>query len=140
MVGVFYYYLIAGGMPSAVGAFIAKRDLYEVDKEQKAIVSHYRADFIQYEADDKRLRIISVYDAIPSQLNKANPKFIFTHLNKELKFDRYENSFLWLRDAGVTIPAYIASDCRAPLANSKEKNSFKLFLSDVGLLTSLWSF
>jgi predicted AAA+ superfamily ATPase len=73
MVGVFYYYLIAGGMPSAVEAFITKRDLYEVDKEQKAIVSHYKADFIQYEANDRKLKIISVYDAIPSQLNKANP-------------------------------------------------------------------
>jgi len=140
MVGVFYYYLIAGGMPSAVEAFVTKRDLYEVDKEQKAIVSHYKADFIQYEVDDKKLKIISVYDAIPSQLNKANPKFIFTYLNKELKFDRYENSFLWLRDAGVAIPVYIASDCKAPLVNSKEKNGFKLFLSDVGLLTSCYPF
>jgi predicted AAA+ superfamily ATPase len=140
MVGVFYYYLIAGGMPSAVEAFITKRDLYEVDKEQKAIVSHYKADFIQYEANDRKLKIISVYDAIPSQLNKANPKFIFTYLNKELKFDRYENSFLWLKDAGVAIPVFIASDCQAPLVNSKEKNSFKLFLSDVGLLTSCYPF
>jgi predicted AAA+ superfamily ATPase len=140
MVGVFYYYLITGGMPSAVEAFIAKQDLYEVDKEQKAIVSQYKADFIQYETDDKKLKIISVYDAIPSQLNKTNPKFIFTYLNKELKFDRYENSFLWLKDAGVAIPVYIASDCKAPLANSKEKNSFKLFLSDVGLLTSCYPF
>lgn len=140
MVGVFYYYLIAGGMPSAVEAFTTKRDLYEVDKEQKAIVSQYKADFIQYETDDKKLKIISVYDAIPSQLNKANSKFIFTYLNKELKFDRYENSFLWLKDAGVAIPVYVASDCKIPLVNSKEKNSFKLFLSDVGLLTSCYPF
>jgi uncharacterized protein len=140
MIGVFYYYLIAGGMPAAVDAFIAKKNLYEVDKEEKGIVNQYKADFIQYETDDKKLKIISVYDVIPSQLNKANLKFVFTYLNKELKFDRYENSFLWLKDAGVAIPVYIVSDCKSPLAASKEKNNFKLFLSDVGLLTSCYSF
>jgi uncharacterized protein len=138
MMGVFYYYLLAGGMPDVVSTFIKERDLSLVDKAAKSIVNDYKADFSQYETDDKKLKIISVYDSIPSQLNKANPKFIFTYLNKELKFDRYENSFLWLKDAGVAIPVYIASDCKSPLINSKEKNSFKLFLSDVGLLTSCY--
>ena len=48
----------------------------------------------------------SIYDIIPAELNKQNKKFIFTMLNKELKFDRYENSFLWLKDAGVALPVY----------------------------------
>ena len=140
MIRLFYIYLAIGGMPQVINKFIETRNLYEVDKEQKNIIFTYKADFSRYESNDKKLKIISIYENIPSQLNKQNQKFIFTYLNKELKFDRYENSFLWLKDAGVAYPVYIANEAKAPLIISKDKNSFKLFLSDVGLLTSQYPF
>ena len=59
-------------------------------------------------------------------------------LDKELKFDRYENSFLWLKDAAVAIPSYIVTEPKSPLAISKETNVFKLFMNDVGLLSSCY--
>ncbi len=140
MMHLFYLYLIVGGMPAAVQKFLDTKNLYEVDKEQKSIINSYKADFSKYESNDRKLRIISIYDNIPSQLNKQNQKFIFTYLNKELRFERYENSFLWLKDAGVAYPVYIANEAKSPLVISKDKNSFKLFLSDVGLLTSCYPF
>ena len=73
---------------------------------------------------------------IDEQLNKQNRRFIFTMLNKELKFDRYENSFLWLKEAAIAIPVYIVDELQSPLIMSKASNVFKLFMSDVGLLTS----
>lgn len=136
MLNAFYYYLICGGMPSVVDTFIKTRNLREVRDEQQNIIRQYKADFIKYENDDKKLKIISIYDSIPAQLNQQNRRFIFTQLDKELKFDRYENSFLWLKDAAVAIPIYIAKKPKAPLILSKSKNQFKLFMSDVGLLTS----
>ena len=140
MLRLFYLYLIVGGMPQVIQTFINTKKLYEIDKEQKNIINTYKADFARYESIDKKLRIISIYDNIPSQLNKQNHRFIFTYLNKELKFDRYENSFLWLKDAGVAYPIYIAKEAKPPLVISKDKNTFKLFLSDVGLLTSFYPF
>lgn len=136
MLNAFYYYLICGGMPSVVDTFIKTRNLREVRDEQQNIIRQYKADFIKYENDDKKLKIISIYDSIPAQLNQQNRRFIFTQLDKELKFDRYENSFLWLKDAAVAIPIYIANQPKAPLILSKSTNQFKLFMSDVGLLTS----
>ena len=59
-------------------------------------------------------------------------------LDKELKFDRYENSFLWLKDAGVVIPVYNADSPVIPLLASKSSNVFRLFSSDIGLLTSAY--
>lgn len=135
---LFYYYLIVGGMPSAAEVFLTKRNLMLLDQEQKSIIAQYKADFVKYEADNKRLKIISVFDNIPAQLNKQNHRFVFTLLNKELKFDRYEDSFLWLKDASVAIPVYIATEPVSPLVSSKETNVFKLFQSDVGLLTSCY--
>ena len=140
MIRLFYMYLIVGGMPQVINKFLETRNLYEVDKEQKNIINAYKADFSKYELNDRKLRIISIYDNIPSQLSKQNHRFIFTYLNKELKFDRYENSFLWLKDAGVAYPVYIANEAKSPLVISKDKNTFKLFLSDVGLLTSCYPF
>lgn len=136
MLNAFYYYLICGGMPSVVDTFVKTRNLREVRDEQQNIIKQYKADFIKYENVDKKLKIISIYDSIPAQLNQQNRRFIFTQLDKELKFDRYENSFLWLKDAAVAIPIYIAKKPKAPLILSKSKNQFKLFMSDVGLLTS----
>ncbi len=138
MLNIFYYYLICGGMPSAVNEFIGTRNLRLVREEQRSILRQYKADFVKYENDDRKLRIISIFDSIPAQLNQQNRKFIFTQLNKELKFERYENSFLWLKDAAVAIPVYIAAQPKPPLILSKATNQFKLFMSDVGLLTSCY--
>lgn len=59
-------------------------------------------------------------------------------LDKELKFDRYENSFLWLKDAGVALPVYNVDAPVIPLMASKSSNVFRLFMSDIGLLTSAY--
>lgn len=59
-------------------------------------------------------------------------------LNKELKFDRYENSFLWLKDAGVALPVYNVEAPVIPLKASKSSNVFRLFSNDTGLLTSAY--
>ena len=138
MLNAFYYYLICGGMPAVVNEFIASRNLRSVREEQQSIIRQYKADFVKYENDDRKLRIISIFDSIPAQLNQQNRKFVFTQLDKELKFERYENSFLWLKDAAVAIPIYIASQPKPPLILSKATNQFKLFMSDVGLLTSCY--
>ena len=138
MLNAFYYYLICGGMPAVVNEFIASRNLRSVREEQQSIIRQYKADFVKYENDDHKLRIISIFDSIPAQLNQQNRKFVFTQLDKELKFERYENSFLWLKDAAVAIPIYIASQPKPPLVLSKATNQFKLFMSDVGLLTSCY--
>lgn len=138
LLSLFFIYLIVGGMPDAVKIYIATKDIREVDKVQRDIVALYKEDFSQYESEDKKLKLISVYDIIPAELNKQNKKFVFTMLNKELKFDRYENSFLWLKDAGVALPVYNVEAPVIPLKASKSSNVFRLFSNDTGLLTSAY--
>ena len=138
LLSLFFIYLIVGGMPDAVKIYIATKDIREVDKVQRDIVTLYKEDFSQYESEDKKLKLISIYDIIPAELNKQNKKFVFTMLNKELKFDRYENSFLWLKDAGVALPVYNVEAPVIPLKASKSSNVFRLFSNDTGLLTSAY--
>ena len=136
LLSMFFVYLIVGGMPDAVKTYIATKDIREVDKIQRDITTLYKEDFSQYEQEDKKLKLKSIYDIIPAELNKQNKRFIFTMLDKELKFDRYENSFLWLKDAGVVLPVYNVDAPVIPLMTSKSSNVFRLFSSDIGLLTS----
>lgn len=138
LLSLFFIYLIVGGMPDAVKIYIATKDIREVDKVQRDIVALYKEDFSQHESEDKKLKLISIYDIIPAELNKQNKKFVFTMLNKELKFDRYENSFLWLKDAGVALPVYNVEAPVIPLKASKSSNVFRLFSNATGLLTSAY--
>ena len=138
LLSLFFVYLIVGGMPEAVKKYIETKDIREVDKIQHDIVELYKEDFSQYEHENKKLKLKSIYEIVPAELNKQNKKFVFTMLDKELKFDRYENSFLWLKDAGVVIPVYNVESPVIPLLASKSSNVFRLFSSDTGLLTSAY--
>ena len=139
MIDLFYTYLVTGGLPDVINTFFNSSNLIAIHETQKNIVNLYKSDFSKYENEDRKLRIIEIFDNIPAQLNKQNLKFVFKYLNKELKFDRYENSFLWLKEAGVAYPIFNVTEVRPPLLISKEKNSFKFFMNDVGLLNSYYS-
>lgn len=135
----FYRYLIVGGMPEAVQEYVTSQDLNKVYKIHMSIIRNYKNDFTKYEIESKsKLKLLKTYDLIPSELDSKNKRYLFTDLDSNLKFARYENSFNWLIDAGVSIPVYNVTEFQLPLEASKKSNLFKLFLSDVGLLTSLY--
>ena len=130
-------YLIVGGMPAAVQKYLDTNNLRRVYEEQRGIIRTYKRDITQYDHDHK-LQIEEIYDLIPSELNAKNKRFILKELNEKARFSKYEDSFLWLRDAGVAIPAYNVEEPRVPLLLNKQRNLFKLFLNDVGLLAAMY--
>jgi predicted AAA+ superfamily ATPase len=101
--------------------------------EQQAIIRLYKRDITKYDKNHK-LYIDEIFDLIPSELNAKNKRFILKDLNENLKFSRYENSFLWLKNAGVALPTYNVEEPVVPLKLSRSRNLFKLFQSDIGLL------
>jgi hypothetical protein len=76
-----------------------------------------------------------VYDLIPSELLKHNRRFNFADIKKGLRFERIEDSFLWLKAAGVSICVFNATEPRISLNQNVKSSLLKLYLSDVGLLT-----
>ena len=131
-------YLIVGGMPAAVQKFIDSNNLRSVAEIQRDIVALYHRDISKYDPG-RKLYIEEIFDLIPSELNAKNKRFILKNLNEKARFSRYEDSFLWLKDAGVAIPTYNVEEPRIPLLLSKQRNLFKLFLNDVGLLASMYA-
>ena len=137
MMELFRLYLIVGGMPAVVDAYIRTNNLKEVLRIQQGIVQLYYKDIAKYDKDNK-LYLDEIFTLIPSELNNKNKRFIMKDLNENFRFSRYENSFIWLKEAGVALPVYCVQEPEIPLLLSKSTNLFKLFLSDVGLLASMY--
>ena len=134
----FRLYLVVGGMPQAVQTYLDTNNLQNVLAVQKSILLEYQRDIMKYKKDDnnQKLYIEDIFKLIPSELNAKNKRFILKNLNEKARFATYENSFLWLRDAGVALPTNNIEEPKLPLLLAKTRNLFKLFQSDVGLLVS----
>ncbi|MCR5320197.1 MAG: AAA family ATPase [Lachnospiraceae bacterium] len=138
MMQLFRRYLVVGGMPAAVAEYADSRNLNVVTEIQSAIMNQYKLDFTKYEEENKKLLLQSIYDLIPSQLLKQNRRFNLADIKKGLRFERTEDSFLWLESAGVALSAYNATEPRIALEQNKKSSLVKLYLSDVGLLTTTY--
>lgn len=135
---LFRLYLIVGGMPAAVSNYIETNNLQRVMTVQQDIVSLYKRDIVKYDPDNN-LYVKEIFDLIPPELNAKNKRFILKRLNENAKFNRIENSFLWLTNAGVALPVYNVEEPKIPLLLARSRNLFKLFQNDVGLLASQYA-
>ncbi|MBM6866205.1 AAA family ATPase [Bacteroides caecigallinarum] len=135
---LFRLYLVVGGMPAAVSKYIETNNLQEVMAVQKDIIKLYKRDIAQYDFNNK-LSIEEIFDLIPLELNAKNKRFILKRLNENAKFERYQNSFLWLKNAGVALPVYNIEEPKLPLLLFSSRNLFKLFQSDIGLLAAQYA-
>ena len=131
-------YLIVGGMPAAVQTYIDSNNMQHVMDIQRNILQLYKKDIAQYDLK-RKLYLQDIFDLIPSELNAQNKRFILKDINQNIKFSRSENDFLWLSDAGVALPVYNVEAPCAPLILNKQRNLFKLFQNDVGLLACQYS-
>ena len=93
MISLFERYLIVGGMPAAVSAYLETKNLRKVAEEQSAIIRLYRRDISKYDEND-RLYLNEIFDLIPSELNAKNKRFILKSLNEHARFGKYYDSFL----------------------------------------------
>lgn len=138
LIELFYLYLVVGGMPASVWEYVNSGALLNVSIIQKNIIELYKLDFSRYEHDDRKLRLKKIYDLIPSELDSKNKRYVFSSIDPNFKFDRYENSFNWLIDAGVVIDIHNVREPMIPLRANLESNLMKVFLSDVGLLSQMY--
>lgn len=138
MMDIFYLYLIVGGMPEAVVTYLETNNLRDVQSVHEKIKRLYNQDFTKYEMRHK-LKLREIYNAMASELDSKNKRFKFSALQDKARYRNYEEDFLWLKDAGVALPVYNISEPKVPLVLSENRSLFKLFYSDVGLLTSQYS-
>lgn len=131
-------YLVVGGMPKVVSTFLTNSDFNETLRQQKIITDSYRLDISKY-AGAQKTRAKRFFDAIPSQLAKERKRFILSDLETSGSMQKYEDSAQWLADAGVAYFSYNTHSLQMPFEQYENRNLFKVYLLDTGLLCSLWS-
>ena len=130
----FYF---TGGMPEAVDAYVNRQDIWEVREVQDKILTAYRNDVSKHAPKQQVQRINMVWDSIPSQLARANKKFIYGAVRKGARANDFEIAIQWLIDAGLVYKVSRISKASIPLKFYQDPDAFKLFMLDCGLLGAL---
>ena len=135
---LFRKYLLVGGLPDAVNAYIEEKNIRSVRAIQSEIREYYAADASKHD-EEKKLKIRRVYDMIPSNMENKKKRVVAQDIeNKKGKtFRDYEDEFEYLISAGIALNVQAISTPVFPLIESSGKNLLKLYLNDVGLLTGI---
>lgn len=138
MMDLFRKYLLVGGLPDAVNAYLSSKNIQAVREIQSEIHEYYAADASKYD-DVKKLKIRRIYDMIPSNMENKKKRVVAQSIeNKKGKtFGDYEDEFEYLISAGITLNVQAISNPAFPLIESTGKNLLKLYLNDVGILTGI---
>ena len=131
-------YLIVGGMPAVVNAYVASGDFGPVQEEQEKILASYVDDIHKYAESTDIPKIEACYRAIPRLLARENRKFKYAEVEKGGSERKYASSVDWLCDASLASRALNVTVAEVPLNAQVRDGWFKLYLSDVGLLSSLY--
>ena len=135
---MFNLYMIIGGMPAAVDIYQNSGNIDDVMDEHRSIIEQYKLDFTQYEEENRKLIITRIFELIPAELNEKNKRFKIGDVKDGLRYDRVEDSFTWLWKAGVALGVFNTTEPTVPLMLNEKSTLFKMFLSDVGLLTTIY--
>ena len=138
MLDLFRKFLLVGGLPDAVNAYLETKNIQAVRDIQNEIHDYYAADASKYD-DEMKLKIRRIYDLIPSNMENKKKRIVVQSIeNKRGKtFNNYADEFDYLISAGIALNVQAISNPTFPLIESTGKNLLKLYLNDVGILTGI---
>lgn len=134
LIVVFKYYLITGGMPAVVTAFLMTKNWDEVDATLSNLIISYKSDFAKYPVMADVAKIGQVFDSLPVQLSRENKKFIFQLVKSGARARQYEDAIQWLVKSGLVHQVMNCQKPGMPLSAYFELSAFKLYAMDVGIL------
>ena len=131
-----YYreYLIVGGMPACIKAFLENGSFLDVPSVQSGIIDSYIADMAKYASNTDSVKIRACYNSIPAQLAKENKKFQYKVVQKGGSTAIFGAAIEWLYQAGVVLKCQRLSHAVEPISVYADLSAFKLYMGDVGLL------
>jgi predicted AAA+ superfamily ATPase len=129
-------YLVVGGMPAAINAYLRERKVMDSSLVQQTILSAYTADMTKYALPAETSRIIACYDSIPAQLSKENRKFQYKVVKKGGSATLFGASIDWLSASSLVEKCERIEGAYMPLSAYRDLSAFKLYMNDVGLLAN----
>ena len=127
-------YFYVGGMPEAVTEFSSNRNYSTVREIQLEILDAYERDFSKHAPPNQFMKILTIWQNVHTQLAKENKKFIFSVIKESARGRDYEEAIQWLVEAGLIYKCYHLPTPKLPLTAYSDKNIYKIYLLDVGLL------
>lgn len=127
-------YYFVGGMPDAVQTYLDTHSMEEVRKVHNRLLFDYEHDFSKYAAPALAEKIRLVWRSAPGQLARENKKFVYSAVRQGARARGYEEAIQWLVDACLVLRVNRISKPGLPLASYEDKDAFKIYFLDVGLL------
>ena len=133
---LFRQYIIVGGMPQSVSAFIENdRDFAKADMEKRDILTLYRNDIMRIESG-YRSSVLSIYDQIPAFLSKSERRVVMNRIEKGATFPKYHDTFFWLSESMIANECFNCADPNVGLSLNEDRTYVKCYMGDTGLLIS----
>ena len=129
-------YMIVGGMPQAVLAFVETKSFERTDRMKRDILALYKADIAKY-ATGQETHVSGIFDQIPSQLQRHERRFKLSSVSKGGRMRDFQTSFFWLSEAMTVNIAYNTTEPNVGLGMNVERSSLKCYMADTGLLLSM---
>ncbi|WP_300714137.1 ATP-binding protein [uncultured Acetatifactor sp.] len=129
-------YLFIGGMPAAIKEYQERESLVNVPEVQSLILNAYTADMAKYTSNSESTKIRNAFQSLPAQLAKENKKFQYKLIRKGATAGLFGDSIAWLIFSGIALSCERVTRGENPLIAFRDVSAFKLYLSDVGLLSA----
>ncbi len=131
----FRQYILVGGMPQSVIAYIDGKNFEAADMAKRRILNLYREDVVKF-AEGYEDKVFAIFDSIPGQLSKKAKRYNLSSLGKTARFRTFEDSFVWLNEAMVVNTCFNSTDPHIGLALSSDNATQKCYMADTGLLVT----
>ena len=133
---LFKQYMLVGGMPMSIVAFLeGRKDFGKADLEKRDILALYRNDIMKIQAQ-YRSKVLAIFDQIPGLLSRHEKRVVFNRIATGSSADQYEETFFWLTDSMVANECRRANDPNVGLSLTESDTYIKCYLGDTGLLVS----
>ena len=130
----FRIYMAVGGMPQAVDAYVQGKNFTEIDEVKREIIDLYKNDF--FKIDDTGL-IGRMYDSVPTQLATNKKNYVISSATGKKKIDKDMERLYDLIDSKTVLPCYNVFNPSIALPQTRDNDTFKLYLADTGLFTTM---
>ncbi len=137
MMELLYRYIIVGGLPEVVNCFLETRNIEQIYKLQRSLITEYEEDMVKYADEADKPHIRECFESIPKQLAKENKKFQYSVVRKGGRASQYAGSIQWLEDAGIVRRCYNTRITELPLDGNAVEDCFKVYVTDIGILVAM---
>ena len=133
---IFKQYLLVGGMPMSVVAFLeGEKDFCKADVEKRDILELYRSDIMKIKAR-YRAKVLAIFDQIPGLLSRHEKRVVFNRIVEGSVAEQYEETFFWLSDSMIANECRKTNDPSVGLSLNESDSFIKCYMGDTGLLVS----